>query len=431
MKLALINQKLWTVGLRWSAPVKRRVIGHKNLLEMARVVEEGFDVAAARRCRSGIQYGFSASGDSWARHAGAPALCACLELPDSFLGLFCLQTPEKESFWWLHLRIDGVTAAFGDHVLGSAEEAREFLSLMESVSGMKAEVNESPGLSAEWLSEHLRYKASDKLVAKGQLSHLGKMASRHTVRGVSAIAAILLLCIGAGVGWSHHVERATLETARRERAVKQQRKAEMENHPEKFFDMAWQSRPLATDFAAQCLPAMMGIPLASNGWALNSVSCDGKKVSVQWGHEGGADFTRLPEGSRLDEKDLRRARSSTPVKKIPVSRPDGPGTDHKLLLTRDEALGLMAEITQTTGTKLSAPNFKTAKSKTIDKVTIHAPWREASWELSGIPDLLVDAHPGPDGISLFGMLSEIPGLSLDSISYNDGWSIRGKIHARQ
>lgn len=432
MERVMLNGSAFTVGLCWLPPMKRRIMGHKARSVLAESLDISCDVSSIRRCPGGMQVGFGNACENWRDFAKAPALCACLDVQDSFLGLFCLRSEDGSVFWWLHLRVDGVVAEPGDRVFDTGEEATEWLKLMQSVSGLEPERFDSPMQSAEWLENHVRFRAVDKWVlSTGQISSLNRIASRSTIRTLSAVGAMLMVCISAGLGWSHYREQAALASAREEREARLQRKAEMEQYPERFFSADWQSRPLASDFAGMCLPAMMRVPLSANGWRFSSVTCDGKKVAVAWGHEGGADFTRPPEGARLDEKDVRVARSAMPLPgAIPISRPDGPGTEYSLLLTRDEVLGLLAEITQSTGTKLSAPNFKPAKARTIDKVTIHAPWREASWELSEVPDLLLEAAPGHDGISLFAMLSEIPGLGIESITFQDGWRIKGNVYAR-
>ena len=433
MERLSLNGTPFAVGLHWQPPVKRRFLSRKALIDMADSLDADYDVSTIRRCSDGLQAGFGTVGDDWREYAKTPALCTCLDVPQSFLGLFSLRNVDGSLIWWLHLRLDGVIAEPGDKIFSTGEEAAKWLHAMQTASGIEPETFDSPMQSAEWLSEHLHYRPVDKWVlSKGQITSLNRIASRSTVRAFAVTSALLIVCVGAGIAWSHYREQAAQAKAQAERQERLQRKAEMEQYPERFFSPDWQHRPLATDFAGMCLPAMMRVPLSENGWQFNSVTCNGKTVAVAWGHEGGADFTRLPEGARLDEKDMRIARSSTPLpSSIRVVRPDGPGSDYRLLLSRDEVMGLLAEITQSTGTKLSAPNFQAAKSRTIDKVTIHAPWREAAWELSEVPDLLLEAAPGEDGVSLFAMLSEIPGLAIDTITYQDGWRIKGKVYARK
>jgi len=42
----------------------------------------------------------------------------------------------------------------------------------------------------------------------------------------------------------------------------------------------------------------------------------------------------------------------------------------------------------------------------------------------------MEPGPGPDGMGLFPMLAEIPGLTVESITFNNGWSMKGSIYAR-
>ncbi len=431
MELVIINKHPWAVGLRWPPPAGGRFAGHGALLARARELDESFDVSARCHGKQGVQFGFGAAGDSWARYAPVPALCPCLDVPPDFLGLFSFRSTEGKEFWWLHLRMGGVVAEFGDQVFHSEQEARDALALMEKIAGLPAETADSPMASAMYLEERVRLTPLEKWTfGKGHLSNLKKLASYSTVRRVAGLAAILTIMIGIIFSWSYYADRAAREAAQQARRERIQRKADLENHPEKFFPMTWQEKPLATDFAAACLPVMMDLPLSSNGWELQSAVCNGKKVNLEWKHASGAGFTRLPDGARLDEKDLRTARSSIALKPVDSRRPDGPGTDHFMLLDREESLGLLAEITQATAARLNPPRFRPRKTRVIDKVSVTAPWHEADWELSGIPDLLMEHRTGPDGISLFAMLAEIPGLSIESVTFNNGWSMKGSIYAR-
>lgn len=431
MELVIINNHPWAVGLRWLPPAKRRFTGHKALLAQAQEMDDAFDVSARCHDKQGVQFGFGAAGESWARYAPVPALCPCLDVPPDFLGLFSLRSTDGKEFWWLHLRIGGAVAEFGDQVFYSEQGARDSLTLMKKIAGLQAETGDSPMASAMFLEDRVRLTPLEKwALGKGHLSNLKKLASHSTVRRVAGLAAILTVIFGVAFCWSYYADRAAREAARQTRQERTQRKADLENHPEKFFPMAWQEKPLATDFAAACLPVMMDLPLSSNGWELQSAVCNGKRVNLEWKHASGANFIRLPDGARLDEKDLRTARSSIALMPVQSRRPDGSGTDHSMLLNREESLGLLAEITQATATKLNPPKFKAQKNRTIDKVKVIAPWHEADWELSGIPDLLMEPGPGPDGMGLFPMLAEIPGLTVESITFNNGWSMKGSIYAR-
>ena len=432
MKLIRINNKPFAAGFTWTPPV-RRVLGHKALSAIADNPAYNIAVSRASGLRGKRQYGFAAMPSDFSLYANAPALSCCLKLKPDFAGLFCFLDENDEEFWWLHFRLHNAILAYGDHVCRFYRDARDNLDFLLKMTGQKnADIFiDYPQKSEKFFAEHLSYTAFDKWVlGKGHLTQLGRVTSYSAVRSLTVAGCIFLACFGAKLAFDSYKEKAALEENRISKAQRMLRQADISKHPEKFFSPEWQTRPLATDFAGVCIKPMLETPLASNGWQMRSVSCNGRQVSVEWGHDAGADFTRPPKGASLDDMDLRTARAVSPVQTAPVSRPDGVGTDYTYLLKKDEVIGLLAEITQTTGTKLSAPVFKPAEKKTVDKQTIQAPWRSASWEITGVPDLLLDAAPEPDGISLFAMLAEIPGLSIDYITFNDGWSIGGNIHAR-
>ena len=433
MEIVVINKTVWTVGLRWDKPQKRLLPGHAVLLREARDLDEKMDADAAAHLRTpkGVQHGFGSVGDSWKLFAPAPALCACLDVPASFLGLFRLRTSDGRQVWWLHLRVGGVVAELGDTVFISEEEARGALDLYQLFSTLTPEVHETPEDSAAWLGARLRSKAFDRIVlGRGALANLKAPLSRNALRRLVAVVLVCALAGGAVSAWRHFAEQAAQEAARQAHLARLQRKADLETHPEKFFKMAWQNAPLAVDMASGCLPAMMAVPLSSNGWEFHDAVCTGKKVNIAWKHASGADFVLLPDGAHLDEKNQQFARSSVNLQPIPVKRTDGKGTNHSFLLTREEVTGILSEITQATGTKLSPISFGKQEEKKIDKIPVVAPWHKCQWELSRIPDVLMTVSAGPDGVSLFHMLAEIPGLTLDAITFDGNWSIKGTVYAK-
>ena len=432
MECVSINGATWAVGLRWENANGNRFTNKKSLLAQAKDIDEKFDAVARNTLKGSVQYGFGCGGDNWPAFSAAPVLAVCLDVESSFLGLFHLLTPEGRDCWWLHLRINQQIAIEGDQVFYDEATALAMLKKMQEVSGLVAEQCETPEISELWLGARLHLTFMDRYVVDTcHLSNLNKWASRGTIYRLTAVVLLSALAVGSGLLWKRHAEEVALEAARQEKLVKMQRQSDLENHPEKFFSMGWQAAPLAQDMAAAALPVLMNLPLSANGWELEKAVCDGKSVSIAWRHADGADFVLLPEGAHLDEKDMRTAKMSFPMPPVVANRPDGKGTNHTVLLTRGEATGLLSEVTQATSTKLSPLHFGAQERRTIDKTTIIAPWHMATWELSSIPDLLMDAKSTPDGGGLFELLSEIPGLTLDTITYANGtWSIKGRIYAK-
>ncbi|WP_299392229.1 type 4b pilus protein PilO2 [uncultured Desulfovibrio sp.] len=430
MNLVDLHHAVFAVGLVWTPPVRRHP-GRKALLSEAHKRDVSFDVQARTGSRKGLsQNGYGASDGHWKRWRNARALCACLDVPPSFLGLFPLKTAGGKRIWWLYCRVDGVIPERGDLACASEEEAMSMLRLMHSVSGLKERtICESPEESARFLSERCRLRPADVWLRDlGRLHNLNLAISRTTAQ--RGIAALVLAAIVGGslAAWDRYARHAAYEAARIAREAKLQRQKDLKEHPEKFFDMAWQKAPLAADAARQCLPAMMDVPLSSQGWMLEQASCNGKNVGLQWRHADGGSFIAPPDNGALDRKNARLAQSTRKARDIALSpRPDGPGTDHRALLSVEKASALLYELAQTTNTRLKL-SFKKPASKTVDKVAITAPWQVGAFEIADVPDILMGVTGDASGF--FETLSAIPGLTISDITFRDGWTVKGMIHAR-
>ena len=430
MNLVDLHHAVFAVGLVWAPPARRHP-GRKALLSEAHKRDVSFDVQARTGSRNGLsQSGFGASDGHWKRWSCARALCACLDVPPSFLGLFPLKTAGGKRIWWLYCRVDGVIPERGDLACASEEEAMSMLRLMHSVSGLKERtICESPEESARFLSERCRLRPADVWLRDlGRLHNLNLAISRTTAqRGVAAL--VLAAIVGGSLAaWDRYARHAAYEAARIAREAKLQRQKDLKEHPEKFFDMAWQKAPLAADAARRCLPAMMDVPLSSQGWMLEQASCNGKNVGLQWRHADGGSFIAPPDNGALDRKNARLAQSTRKARDIALSpRPDGPGTDHSALLSVEKASALLYELAQTTNTRLKL-SFKKPASKTVDKVAITAPWQVGAFEIADVPDILMGVTGDASGF--FETLSAIPGLTISDITFRDGWTVKGMIHAR-
>lgn len=168
--------------------------------------------------------------------------------------------------------------------------------------------------------------------------------------------------------------------------------------------------------------------MSSQGWELGKAECVGRQVRLEWRHREGGDFINLPDNGKISPKNGKIATSTRAVTPLPslTKRPDGPGTDHEMLVAQDAASGLLSQIAQDTGTKLEL-KFATQTKKSIDGISVVSPWHVGTWSLSSVPDLLMGVG-GEDG--LFEMLAEVPGLTIESIGYDSGnWFVEGKIYA--
>lgn len=456
MEQVLLNGKPFAIGLVWAMPVKKFVSSRKTLREHADVVRMGFgeedapDMRAMARHRlpkerrrvwqafTG-QEGFSFAED-WQPWATARSLAACLDAPQSFLGLFPLELAaskggEGRSAWWLHCRMNGVIPEQGDQVLFTREKAEEALTFFQRLTGIAPEDCtrfETVAESMDWLAERCRLSSADVWARdKGRLLDLNKSLSRTGALRLAVGLGLAVILAGGAFAAHYHVKRAEYEAARQAQVARVQRQKDLKENPHKFFGMDWQKAPLATDVARQCLPSLMELPLSSQGWSLANAECSGPRIALDWRHEEGGDFISLPDNGQLDAKNSKLAHSSRTVPALDrqTPRPDGPGTDHEMLVDMQTATGLLSQIAQDTGTRLDL-KFAAQERKTIDKVGVVSPWHVGTWKLSAVPDLLMGVG---DKDGLFELLAEVPGLTVTGIDLvggdDGGWAVRGKIYA--
>ena len=453
MERVLLNGKPFAIGLVWAMPVKKFASSRKILREHADAVHVGFgedapDMRAMARHRlpkvrrrvwqtfTG-QEGFGDFADDWRPWAAARSVAACLDAPQSFLGLFPLELAaskdgEGRPAWWLHCRMNGVIPEQGDQVFFTREEAEEALTFFQHLTGISPEDCMRPETvsdSMDWLAERCRLSSADVWARdKGRLLNLNRSLSRTGALRLAVGLGLAAILAGGAFAAHYHVKRAEYEAARQAQIARVQRQKDLKENPWKFFPMDWQKAPLATDVARQCLPSLMELPMSSQGWELGKAECVGRQVRLEWRHREGGDFINLPDNGKISPKNGKIATSTRAVAPLPspAKRPDGPGTDHEMLVAQDAASGLLSQIAQDTGTKLEL-KFATQTKKSIDGISVVSPWHVGTWSLSSVPDLLMGVG-GEDG--LFEMLAEVPGLTIESIGYDSGnWFVEGKIYA--
>ena len=456
MERVLLNEKLFAIGLVWAMPVKKFLSSRKNLRDHADAVRVGFgedapDMRAMARHRlpkvrrrvwqtfTG-QEGFGDFADDWRPWAAARSVAACLDAPQSFLGLFPLELAaskdgEGRPAWWLHCRMNGVIPEQGDQVFFTREEAEEALTFFQHLTGISPEDCMRPETvsdSMDWLAERCRLSSADVWARdKGRLLNLNRSLSRTGALRLAVGLGLAAILAGGAFAAHYHVKRAEYEAARQAQIARAQRQKDLKENPHKFFGMDWQKAPLATDVARQCLPSLMELPLSSQGWSLANAECSGPRIALDWRHEEGGDFISLPDNGQLDAKNSKLAHSSRTVPALDrlTPRPDGPGTDHEMLVDMQTATGLLSQIAQDTGTRLDL-KFAAQERKTIDKVGVMSPWHVGTWKLSAVPDLLMGVG---DKDGLFELLAEVPGLTVTGIDLvggdDGGWAVRGKIYA--
>lgn len=413
------------MGLQWQMPEKMQM--KAKLVNYAAEIDENFNVVA----RVNKQYGFAAVTDTdWKNFIDAPSICAAIKTDPTFFGVFHLENPDGKDFWWIFIRIDNKIVEHGDSVFDTFDDAMIQVDVFHRLTDLEPLIIKNIHASFKWIEEHCKYTLFDKsILGKGYLSNLNQMASRVTKLRITAFLVIVAVFATLIIGNQMLKAKRQRDIMEKQRLATQQKRGDIEAFPGNYFAKPWQNKPTAVDIAESCLPAMMSLPLASNGWEMTSAVCTGKKMDLEWSYSDGASFILLPKDAHLDQKDRRKAHSTIPLNMKQTKRvKDGIGTFYSVLYDREEVTGMISEITQSSASFLAPFSFKPQETKQVEKINVVCPWHTASWELSRVPDLFMK-HEKDGGI--FVMLNEIPGLTLDSITYAKGsWMLKGNVYAK-
>lgn len=427
MRLVIINNRSYVIGLRWTTLKSRHDMkrSRADLFREAQLLNLSYDMIVTRQS----QYAFGASAGNMQAFAKARSLAASLkgllQTGDAFVGMFMLQTVEGDPVWWVIAFKDALVTALSDNVYASREEAeRQRHELRELLEPIKQTVTlETAQESLDWLKPLLPegFWAS-RLSGANRMESLTSLPSQHNAK-LGLVGGLML----AGVSWlgasmylDYQSAQQAMEAAQQAMRSKEARRMELLAHPERHFSMPWQTASEPKALWTACMPVMLELPLASNGWELASATCLGTSVQVVWAHKPGADYLHLPPRARLG-KSSTQAVSSLPVPVFPSSsRRKLPYTE----LERRETISRhLYQITQHTASRLNLA-FAQPQKAVVDKIEIIAPWLEGSWELKDVPDGLVLEAALTEALSL-------PGLVLTAIDYNTQWSMRGKVYVTE
>lgn len=424
MRLVIINKRPWAIGLAWSTRSMSNKFGKKETATNFRKrladnpKNKDFTVVTLRPG----QYGLGTSGEDtvWQK---ARSLAASLKITStSFLGLFQLLDVNGERFWWVYALRSGLISAQSDKIFESREAAEEHIrvSIKELLGDFEKEVVcESVEKSIAWLSPFLR----SWLPRQGSLVSIRAQHAKKQRKQKKKLLIIILILgliitgIGVNQFLKHKAGQRALEAARLILRDKEAYRKELMDHPEKFFPTPWMTEPDPTELWSICNPALLSLPIVASGWVLASATCNETDVIVNWTHQPGASYLVLPPKAKLGkspQEAISRFNISAKLK-------PGTGVPYKDLLKRDEISRYFYQLTQETATHLKL-SFQEKETKTLNKITIKAPWLVGAWELTNIPTtLLFDS-------SLANALKQ-PGILLKSIRYNTNvWTLKGETY---
>ncbi|GAB1253032.1 type 4b pilus protein PilO2 [Desulfovibrio falkowii] len=418
MRMTIINNRAWAVGLDWSS-TRTEKLSRLQLLETAQKIDPSFDVMAVQR----QLYGFGSSGgrpEDWKK---VRSLAAFLELPPAFLGLFALEDVQGEVIWWVLCRQNGQNVGQGDVVYATRQEAeKELKSLNELLDPTITDIDifDDPARSAAWLSPLLHVGPSALLYRRGCLRSLlptGKKIPWRSLAAGLALTGVFGLALDTWM--TKQAEQASREAAYLARLNKEQRRQDIAAHPEKHFQQTWTDAPLAIDVAIPCVSSLLELPTVVNGWLLSEATCNHRGVTTVWAHQPQGDFINLPRSGTLKTPQLAASQTPLSVKLYPRR-----GQKYPNLLLRDSISQHLYHITQQIGAKLRL-SFQPAEKRTVQNVELAAPWFKGNWEMTSVPDSLLRSA------ALWNAFSYLPGLTLDSITFkNESWTLQGQVYAK-
>lgn len=408
------NGKSYAVGLWWQVadhPVARKMLEQARATAQSAGEEFNCVVLLPR------QYGL---GHVDGRIPRVRSLAASMKPGHaSYLGIFRLEEAlGDDGLWWVCALRQGMITAEGDRLCSTREEAQRHAHSLREIGGA-FDHEETFGSVSESLSALSGYLApASILFGTHALRPLNDDADRSRHRKLLAAAAAALLLLAYGIHqWTLAREEAEQrQLAQLAMASREASRKALLASGSQHFGQPWNGQVQPLDRAAQCLKAMMTTPLFASGWKLEAVTCADDAVITRWEHQAGASYTSLPAGTRLDSSTVATGRVALP----PAT---GTRSADQPLRTVGEAYAHLYQVTQEAAARLRL-TFDLPDRKTVDGVELVAPWIRGQWEMSDLPQALLE------DLAVSANLQSCPGLVLTGIEFKGGaWTFRGNIYA--
>ncbi|MDQ7830651.1 MAG: type 4b pilus protein PilO2 [Desulfovibrionaceae bacterium] len=416
MRSITLHNRKYAVGIQWF--LSNRKLKTSELRQEARH-DESFDMVVFRQ----RQYGFGSSGGDIRPWRGRRALAAALQVPSpSFLGLFCLED-ETGPYWWVFASAQGLILGMGDQAFTSQIEAESWIKSLRGLMDADFEETvtcETPVDSLNWLSPFvpsLPFALPSR--RRGSLHPLHPVPSQRRNRIVIAAALGILFLGGYGLKlfFDQRAASQAKEAARTAMLNKEQRRREIQAHPEVHFPRPWREASDVRSTLQAIIPVMLSLPTVASGWVIEGAAYDSKtnQISASWGHRPGADYIRLPPSASLE----------TPQKAVTkIAIPQIHQLQGDALFMRETASQRLYQSTQVIGGRLKL-SWHSPERKSIEGIEIISPWQRGQWELSDVPAAIILDQSFPEAFT------GLPGLILEQIFQDkEGrWSLKGVVYA--
>lgn len=405
MEVIEVSNQTLLMGFKWSAEVKSRA-------EI--IMEAGNDYDYLIQFRQ--QYGLIQTGGM--KLKSPLSLAALLRDADNdHVSVYELVNVKGQTLYWVlgvHLAISART----DKVFFFRDDAMAFAESVLDTLGLENVVFYNREQSIERIAQTL---ADQKTVKDCRAVPISLYTKARLLKVTAAFLAVAAMAWGTSQFVGYYEQRQRLEAQSLKAAQKEAKIADVEEHPERYFQSAWMDAPTPQTFLASVVPAMMKYPLAANGWRLDSLTGTSASLTAVWEQTPFADYRELPFGGRLDSKNVKLSVSNTPLKDVmPTAH-----TTLADLQPQERVTALLYAFTHDFGLK-NRLTFEKRESRKVEKKLVDCPWLSASWEVKSIPAYLMADYEG------IGKALSIPGLTLNAVIYEtDGsWTLRGELYAR-
>ncbi len=419
MRMVIINKCPWAIGLQWTPPHLKRLSRHE-LVHMARELDHDFSIVTKRKQQAG--FGNTNNTDDWKK---VRSLAAFLPECTSFLGIFALRDVQGEQCWWVFARLHGINLGTGDQVFVSQEEANTEANVLRDLQKStfaESVTCETEEESVAWLSSRCGLQAWHYVFGSALLTPLHDTSAQNRTLSMMllGIPFVLLSIWGVHAFFEYRAEKELLEASQRRLAAQEAYKQQILANPDAYFTQEWQNVSLANVQGQACLNAIQGLPIMMSGWALQSASCSGRTLTASWAHKTGSDYLALSPKAKLTSPTA--AQTKTTFTAVLSKREKQPYTSLK---DKDYITRFLYQLCTVTSSKVRL-RFAPPQTTTIDEVSISAPWSKGTWEISALKAVAVQSG------ELTQILSQIPGLTLDSIEwkragYSDIWTFKGRV----
>ena len=411
MRTVILQGKPYVVGLRWSPT--------EGLSKSAIITEAIASQKYDRLILLDDQYGLA---DCGGKRGDILALAAVIRFKEEGdLIRICMLRDEfsHQPFWWVIGISHGMISARSDKFFDSLEEAKEFAQSLQHTLGID---------DIEELTEEANTARLTNLLAA--LSHSERKALRllplhqdshiKLLKLGGALSLIFAVCWSGSYYMEYRQQQERAEINRLAMMKKEERIRELQSHPDRYFSRQWMTASAPDEVLRNGIPAMLSVPLAANGWKLDSLNCSDKSLTARWEQTPFADYLNLPFDGALDERHPQFSSSRHAMKPIP----DHAGRTVDALISQQDATRQLYAFTRKYALKLRL-TFAKREEKKIEKQTIACPWVTATWELYGISAALITDY------DVLAKELNIPGLILKEISYSDNaWKLKGTLYAR-